>query len=76
MNKEKKIKLYNELASIIYNDIKDYIDSNDDLTYTEVVGVLEQVKKHFSINNAIDVTNIMIKRDIRKNFKNENLQSR
>lgn len=70
MNKEKRLKLYNELASIIYNDIKDYVDSNSELTYIEVAGILVKLKKHFVEGAMLNVMDIRIKRDIKKGFKN------
>jgi len=68
MNREKRIKLQNELASIIYNDIKDYVDSNDGLTYIEAIGILERLKEHFAYNSSLSIIDIRIKRDIKKDF--------
>lgn len=68
MDKDKQTKLYN-LASILYGNIKDSIEAEDGLNYFEVVGILEQLKQHFSTNTAINITDIRIKRDITRNFK-------
>ena len=65
-----KNRIYRDLISTIYNDIKDYISSEDgkDLTYLEIAGMLEYLGKHFKDNSTIElvnVTDILIKRQIR-----------
>lgn len=65
-----KNRIYRDLISTIYNDIKDYINSEDgkDLTYLEVAGLLNFIADHFKDNSQLDMVNmtdILIKRQIR-----------
>lgn len=43
----------------------------DRLTHFEIVGILEKLKEHFISNATINITDIMIKREIKRNFKGE-----
>jgi len=65
-----KNRIYRDLISTIYNDVKDYISSEDgkDLTYLEVAGMLDRLADHFKDHSQLEIinmTDILIKRQIR-----------
>lgn len=65
-----KNRIYRDLISTVYNDIKDYINSEDgnDLTYLEIASLLNFIADHFKDNSQLDMVNmtdILIKRKIR-----------
>lgn len=75
-----KNRIYRDLISTIYNDIKDYISSEDgeDLTYLEVAGLLNFIADYFKDNSQLDMmnmTDILIKRKIRDNRNKPSFKS-
>jgi len=72
--RENRISMQRDLTAELYNIIKHAVEDNirvDGLTYIEIVGILDKLKAHFRSNATINITDIMIKREIKRNFKNE-----
>lgn len=74
-SKVEKHRIYNDLISTLYVDIKDYINSEDgkDLTYIEIAAMLDFLSKHFKDNSCltdvVNMTDVMIKAIIRNGRK-------
>jgi len=72
--RENRILMQRDLTAELYNIIKHAVEDNirvDGLTYIEIVGILDKLKVHFTSNATINITDIMVKREIKRNFKNQ-----
>jgi hypothetical protein len=57
-------KIYDDVVTALYATLKEAHEA-DELSYFEIVGILEKLKEHFVLNTTVNITDIMIKRQIR-----------
>lgn len=69
-NMDERNKIYYRVMSELYNVLKT-AHEEDELSYFEIIGLLDKLKEHFRCNATINITDIMIKREIKRNFKHE-----
>lgn len=60
-------KVYTRVLSELYAVLKTAHEV-DELSYFEIAGLMGKLKDHFTANTTINITDIMIKRQIRENL--------
>ena len=63
MGKTKSM-IYTELMTKLYDNLKT-AHEEDEVSYFEIIGIMDKLKDHFTANAIINITDIMIKRQIR-----------